>query len=153
MNIEQDCHSKIVIHIPNISFLFHLDTPKLDSVTAILCKGHLVTPWPWSLTHYRKEVFILKALTKIKLAWKLFKVFTGKEVAPLHEEGNSLQVRAGKKATHFHYKWFIDIWQTDKTERRERSQCEMMNWKYVLWWDEQMKPRLWYDHVAMSGTR
>ena len=30
-----------------------------------------------------------------------FKVFTGKEVTPLHEEGNSLQFRAGKKATHF----------------------------------------------------
>ena len=37
-----------------------------------------------------------------------FKVFTGKEVTPLHEEGNSLQFRAGKKATHFHYKWFTN---------------------------------------------
>ena len=68
-----------------------------------------------------------------------FKVFTGKEVTPLHEEGNSLQFRAGKKATHFHYKWFIDIWQTDKTERKERSQCEIVNWKYVSRCDEQMK--------------
>ena len=58
-----------------------------------------------------------------------FKVFTGKEVTPLHEEGNS-----GKKATHFHYKWFIDIRQTDKTERKERNR-----WKYVSRCDEQMK--------------
>ena len=70
-----------------------------------------------------------------------FKVFTGKEVTPLHEEGNSLQFRAGKKATHFHYKWLIDIWQTNKTERKERSQFEIVNWKYVSQCDEQMKNR------------
>ena len=39
----------------------------------------------------------------VREIWQ-FKVFTGKEVTPLHEEGNSLQFRAGKKATHFHYK-------------------------------------------------
>ena len=65
-----------------------------------------------------------------------FNIFTGKEVTPLHEEGNSQQFREGKKATHFHYKWFIDIWQTDKTERKERSQCEMVNWKYMSRCDE-----------------
>ena len=74
----------------------------------------------------------------VREIWQ-FKVFTGKEVTPLHEEGNSLQFRAGKKATHFHYKWFIDIRQTDKTEREERSQCEIVNWKYVSRCDEQMK--------------
>ena len=67
----------------------------------------------------------------VREIWR-FRVFTGKEVTPLHEEGNSLQFCAGKKATHFHsYKWFIDIWQTDKTERKERSPCEIVNWKYV----------------------
>ena len=70
--------------------------------------------------------------------WQV-KIFAGKEVTPLHEEGNSLQFRAGKKATHFHYKRFIDMWQTDKTERKERSQCEIVNWKYVSRCDEQMK--------------
>ena len=85
----------------------------------------------------------------VREIWQ-FKVFTGKEVTPLHEEGNSLQFRAGKKATHFHHKWFIDIWQTDKTERKERSQCERVNWKYVM---SRWKTRVWYDHVAMSGTR
>ena len=74
----------------------------------------------------------------VRKIWQ-FKVFTGKEVTPLHEEGNFLQFRAGKKATHFHYKWFIDIWQTDKTERKERSQCELVDWKYVSRCDEQMK--------------
>ena len=68
-----------------------------------------------------------------------FKVLTGKEVTPLHEEGNSLQFRAGKKATHFRNKWFIDIWQTDKTESKERSQCEIVKWKYVSRCDEQTK--------------
>ena len=76
----------------------------------------------------------------VREIWQ-FKVFTGKEVTPLHEEVNSLQIRAGKKATHFHYTWFIDICQTDKTERKERSQCEIVNWKwkYVSRCDEQMK--------------
>ena len=44
--------------------------------------------------------------------WR-FKVFTGKAVTPLHEKGNSLQFRAGKKATHFHYKWFMNGGWTD----------------------------------------
>ena len=74
----------------------------------------------------------------VREIWQ-FKVFTGKEVTPLHEEGNSLKFRAGKKVTHSRYKWFIDIWQTDKTERKERSQCEIVNWKYVSRCDEQMK--------------
>ena len=51
----------------------------------------------------------------------------------------TLQFRAGKKATHFHYKWFIDIRQADKNERQERRQCEIVNWKYVSRCDEQMK--------------
>ena len=74
----------------------------------------------------------------VREIWQ-FKVFTGKEVTPLHEEGNSLKFRAGKKVTHSRYKWFIDIWQADKTERNERSQCERVNWKYVSRCDEQMK--------------
>ena len=74
----------------------------------------------------------------VRTIWQ-FKVFTGKEVTPLHEEGNSLQFRAGKKATHFRYKWFNDIWQTDKTERKERGQYEIVNWKYVSRCDEQME--------------
>ena len=42
----------------------------------------------------------------VSLVWEIwqFKLFVGREVTPLHEEGNSLQFRAGKKATHFHYK-------------------------------------------------
>ena len=60
----------------------------------------------------------------VREIWQ-FKVFTGKEVTPLHEEGNSLQFRAGKKATHFHYKWFIVIWQTDNTER------------ITMWWADE----------------
>ena len=47
-------------------------------------------------------------MSLVQEIWQ-FKVFTGKEVTPLHEEGNSYQFRAGKKATHFHYKLFIDI--------------------------------------------
>ena len=39
----------------------------------------------------------------VREIWQ-FKVLTGKEVTPLHEEGNSLQFRAGKKATHFRNK-------------------------------------------------
>ena len=39
----------------------------------------------------------------VREIWQ-FKVFTGKEVTPFHEEGNSLQFRAGKKETHFNYK-------------------------------------------------
>ena len=76
-------------------------------------------------------------LCLVREIWQ-FKVFTGKEVTPLHEEGNSLQFRAGKNAAHFHYKWFIDMWQTDKTERKEKSQCKIVNWKYVTmrWADE-----------------
>ena len=74
----------------------------------------------------------------VREIWQ-FKVLTGKEVTPLHEEGNSLQFRAGKKATHFCNKWFIDIWQTDKTESKERSQCEIVKWKYVSRCDEQTK--------------
>ena len=74
----------------------------------------------------------------VREIWQL-KVFTGKEITPLYEEGNSWQFRAGKKVTHFHYKWFIDVWQTGKPERKERSQCEMVNCKYVSRCDEQMK--------------
>ena len=74
----------------------------------------------------------------VRKIWQ-FEVFTGKEVTPLHGEGNSLQFRAGKKATHFHYNWFIDILQIDKTERKEGSQCELVNWKYLSRCDEQMK--------------
>ena len=74
----------------------------------------------------------------VREIWQ-FKVFTGKEVTPLHEEGNSLQFRAEKKATHFHYKWFIDICWTDNTARKEMSQCEIVNRKYVSRCDEQMK--------------
>ena len=74
----------------------------------------------------------------VREIWQ-FRVFAGKEVTPLREEGNSQQFHAGKKATHFHYKWFIDIWQKDKTERKERTQCEIVNWKYVSRGDEQMK--------------
>ena len=74
----------------------------------------------------------------VREIWQ-FKVLTGKEVTPLHEEGNSLQICAGKKATHFRNKWFIDIWQTDKTESQERSQCEIVKWKYVSRCDEQTK--------------
>ena len=74
----------------------------------------------------------------VREIWQ-FKVFTGKEVTPLHEEGNSLKFRAGKKVTHSRYKLFIDIWQKVKTERKERSQYEIVNWKYVSRCDEQMK--------------
>ena len=47
---------------------------------------------------------------RVREIWQ-FKVFTGKEVTPLHEEGNSLQFRVGKKATG----------------RKEKSQCEIVN--------------------------
>ena len=73
----------------------------------------------------------------VREIWQ-FKILTGREVTSLHEEGNSQQFRAGKKATHFHYKWFIDIWQTDKTELKERNQCEMVNWIYMSRCDEQV---------------
>ena len=38
------------------------------------------------------------------LVWEIghFKVFTGKEGTPLHEQGKSKQFHAGKKATRFH---------------------------------------------------
>ena len=67
----------------------------------------------------------LSAINRILLClfreiWQ-FKVVTGNEVSPHDEEGNSEQFRAGKKVTHFNYKWFIDIWQTDTTERKGRS--------------------------------
>ena len=39
----------------------------------------------------------------VREIWQ-FKIFTGKKVTPLYEEGKSQQFRAGKKATHFHYK-------------------------------------------------
>ena len=76
-----------------------------------------------------------------------FKIFTGKEVTPLHEEGNSLQFRAGKKATHFHYNWFIDIWKTDTTERKERSQCEINELEIcvTMWWADE-------NHVSDTTT-
>ena len=39
-----------------------------------------------------------------------FKVFTGKEVTMLQEEGNWSQFRMGKKVSLLHQKWFYDIW-------------------------------------------
>ena len=44
----------------------------------------------------------------VREIWQL-KVFTGKEVTSLHEEGNSLKFRAGKNVSHSRYKSFIDI--------------------------------------------
>ena len=79
----------------------------------------------------------------VREIWQ-FKVLTGKEVTPLHEEGNSLQFRAGKKATHFRNKWFIDIWQTDKTESKERSQCEI-EICVTMWWADE-------NHVSDTTT-
>ena len=132
--------------------------PRLDQTAQIRAK---YTKFPLMKSRdfrYRMDVTRsqLSANTGIPVClvreiWQ-FKVFMGKEVTPFHEEGNSLQFRAGKKATHFHYKWFIYdiryIWY--KTEHRERSQCEIVNWKYVLRCDEQMKTTF---RVAMSGTR
>ena len=40
----------------------------------------------------------------VREIWQ-FKVFTGKEVTPLHEEGNSWQFRAGKRVTN----WFLSV--------------------------------------------
>ena len=120
--------------------------PRQDQTAQIRAK---YTKFPWMKSRdflvYRIDVTgsQLSANTGIPVClvreiWQ-FKVFTGKEVTPLHEEYNSWQFHAGKKATHFHYKLYIDIWQTVKTERKDRSQCEMANWKYVSRCDEQMK--------------
>ena len=116
--------------------------PRLDQTAQIRAK---YTKLPCDFLVYRMDMTRSQLIANtgipvclVREIWQ-FNVFTGKEVTPLHEEGNSLQFRAGKKATHFFYKWFIDIWQTDKTECKERSQCEIVNWKYVSQCDEQMK--------------
>ena len=61
-----------------------------------------------------------------------FKVFAGKEVTPLHEEGNSLQFRAGKKATHFHYKWFIIYFLNIYSKNRVKD-CILAYFEQSFW--------------------
>ena len=59
------------------------------------------------------------------------------------EGGNSTSWRSnfakGRRWLIFITNYSICIWQTDRTKRKERSHCEMVNWKYVSWCDEQMK--------------
>ena len=81
-----------------------------------------------------------------------FKIFTGKEVTPLHEEGNSLQFRAGKNSFSLQLIYWYMTNRYDWTQRKE----PMWNkWTGNMCHDvmSRWKPCVWYDHVAMSGTR